>query len=132
MKENVNTHLNMDNDMQFYRYEAHEYAVTDIDGEYVSSPFPNPRITLYSYNLHKETPKGYWIGYGHSDNGLQSHSKWVSKTAKKRYAYPSKKEAMTNYIKRTERRIEILKRQLDVSEIALRNTKRMEKNDLKL
>ena len=106
--------------IEFYRYEAHEYSVMDYDGEYVSPPFPNPRLVLYSYNLHKETPKGYWIGYGHPDNGLQNDSKWVSKTAKKRYAYPSREEALTNYIKRTERRVNILKRQIDCCKITLK------------
>lgn len=123
--------------MQFYRYEAVVYAELDIFGnrddpseEYGSSRFPNPSIVLYIYNLHKETPKGYWIGYGYPDNGLQNHSRWVSKTAKKRYAYPSKEEAITNYIKRTERRVKILKSQLRISEIALMNAKAKQKIEL--
>ena len=132
MKKNVNTHLNTDKDMKFYRYEAHEFAQLDYDGEYISSIFLNPKLSLHTYNLHKETPKGYWIGYGHQDNGLQSHSRWVSKTAKKRYAYPSIEEAMTNYIKRTERRVKILERQLDICKISLRLAKAQNliKNDL--
>ena len=111
--------------MQFYRYEAVVYAELGIE-EYGSSRYPNPSIVLYTYNLHKETPKGYWIGYGYP-NSLQSHSTWVSKTAKKRYAYPSKEEAITNYIKRTERRVKILKSQLRISEIALINAKAKQK-----
>ena len=111
--------------MEFYRYEAHEYANLDMDGEYMKPDFPNPRLTLYTYNLHKETPKGYWIGYGHR---LQDHSRWVSKTAKKRYAYPTKEEAMTNFIKRTEMRIKILNWQVRVCEIALGFAKHKEKS----
>ena len=107
--------------MEFYRYEAHEYAALDYDGEFTSSLFSNPKLSLYTYNLHKETPKGYWIGYGHPDNGYsQGDSRWVSKTAKKRYAYPTKEEALINFIKRTERRVEILSRQINVCKITLK------------
>ena len=121
------------NSMQFYRYEAKVYAsMSNDDGDYgYSKPFRNkPKMVLTTLNLHKETLKGYWIGYGHPDNGLQSHSRWVSKTAKKRYAYPTKEEAMTSYIKRTERRIGILKAHLEDAEYGLSAAKAMEKNNL--
>lgn len=97
-------------DMEFYRYEAHETSSVDQFGDVVSKIVPNPSLTLYTYNLYKETPKGYWIGYGYltPDTSLRSDSRWVSKTAKKRYAYPTKEEALHNYIKRTEKRVKIL------------------------
>ena len=50
--------------MKFYRYEIVEYAEHDIDGELVSPLIPNPKLELREYDLFKETPKGYWIGYG--------------------------------------------------------------------
>ena len=105
--------------MKFYRYEAHEYAQHDIGGEFISPIYSNPKLELREFVLKKETPKGYWIGYKY----WNFWKKWVSKTARKRYAYPTKEEAMTNYIKRTERRIVILKKQLEVSEIALSKAK---------
>jgi len=114
-------------DMKFYRYEAVVYAELDRDGEFCSPSIRIPKIELTTLNLHKETPKGYWIGYGHPDNGLQSHSRWVSKTAKKRYAYPTKEEALFNYIKRTEKRIKILKGQLKECEYGLMNANAMNK-----
>jgi hypothetical protein len=103
----------------FYRYTSYETASMGIDGEYTSSPFPNPRLRVEEYNLHKETPKGYWIGYGKLDE-LHSPSRWVSKDGKKRFAYPTKEEALTNFIKRNERRVKILKRQVMSCEIAIR------------
>lgn len=110
----------------FYRYEAVTYAVIGIDGELESSVIPNPRIELRIFNLHKETSKGYWIGHGlHCPDNLRANSRWVSKTAKKRYAYPTKEEAMNNYIKRTESRIKILNKQLLLCEIALRKAKKI-------
>ncbi len=104
--------------MKFYRYEAVSYS-----GQFL----PKIRIELRELNLHKETPKGYWIGYGFVEEGfLRSHSKWVSKTGLKRYAYPTKEEAMTNYLKRTEKRIAILKRQLDDTKEAYIVAQKME------
>lgn len=108
----------METPKNFYRYKIVQYASLGIDGEYHSPPFPNPSLELEEYNLHKETPKGYWIGYGTLD-GYHSKSFWVSKTAKKRYAYPTKDEALTNFIKRNERRVNILKRQVMTCEIAI-------------
>lgn len=81
----------------------------DIDGDYESPKFPNPKVQLRTYNLFKETPKGYWIGYGSLNEGkLRSQGHWISKTSKKRFAYPTKKEALENFIKRNERQIKIL------------------------
>jgi hypothetical protein len=112
--------------MKFYRYEAVEYASTDMNGEYVSPLYPNPKLEVRDYDLIKETPKGYWIGimndYGHQ---IGSWQKWVSKTSRKKYAYPTKKEALNNYIIRTERRIKILDWQVRACNSAL-NTARFE------
>lgn len=103
--------------MIFYRYEAREYADIDRDGEFVSPTIPNPKLELSKYRLIHETSKGYWIGLEgfHSD----VWKKWVSKTSRKRFAYPSKEEALAAYIKRTEKRVKILKRQIWSSEISL-------------
>lgn len=102
--------------MKFYRYEIQEtssmmgFAITD--------------LKLITFNLHRETPKGYWIGHGQIMEGyLRSTSKWVSKTGRKRYAYPTKEQAMHNFMKRTEKRKEILKSQLEMVEDGLRKAK---------
>jgi len=110
----------------FYRYEAVIYAVHDHDGELVSPSIRNPKIELRRYHLIKETPKGYWIGsFLNSWDSQPYWKKWVSKTTKKRYAYPTKAEALQNYIKRTEKRIGILKSQLEECEYGVQNAKAM-------
>lgn len=114
---------------KFYRYETVEYAVLDMDGDFTRPNIPNPKLELIVYNLFKETPKGYWIGYG-SPNGLLSGKRWVSKISKKRYAYPSEEEALTNFIKRTERRIEILSRQKMSCELSLYDAKQILKKQV--
>lgn len=116
-------------DIVFYRYEAHETSSVDQFGDVIPKLVPNPKLTLYTYNLHKETPKGYWIGYGlHCPDNLRSNSIWVSKTAKKRYAYPTKEEALNNYIKRTEIRLKILNWNAWKCEIALKLAMETQKN----
>lgn len=91
--------------MKFYRYEK------DIFQERVIGD--NPRLRCNEYDLHKETEKGYWIGYGVLGEGkIRSQSKWISKESNKRFAYPTKEEALENYYKRTSWRIKFLKQQL--------------------
>ena len=87
--------------MKFYRYEI-ESKVSFLGFTSRIS------LALREYNLHKETNKGWWIGYGSpSDGSLRSSSWWVSKTAKKRYAYPTKEEAITNLKHRLRWRLKI-------------------------
>jgi hypothetical protein len=100
----------MDKPKEFYRYEAVRYASCEYES-YL-------KVELITYNLHKETPKGYWIGAswvtypkGHKLN-YRSHLRWVSKDSKKRHAYPTKEEALTGFIARTKRRANILTSQL--------------------
>lgn len=104
--------------MTFYRYDVIEYAAHDIDGELTTPNFPNPTIILRTFELVKETPKGYWICHGFLDK-LHGDKKWVSKTSRKRYAYPTKEQALINLRKRTERKIKILDRQLRFAKITL-------------
>jgi hypothetical protein len=102
--------------MEFYRYDWCTYATLDIDGEFKVPKLALPSLVKHTYVLIKETPKGYWIGY-------YKHSKpicWVSKTSRKRYAYPTIPEALTGFIKRTERRASILKHTLDKCNAAIR------------
>jgi hypothetical protein len=103
---------------EVYRYEAVSYAVTDHTDHVIASL---PKLELRTYNVWKETPKGYWVGYGSPSGGsLRGSARWVSKTAKKRYAYPTTEEALQSFIKRYERRVEILRKQLDDSTASLK------------
>jgi hypothetical protein len=106
--------------MKFYRYEAIQYAEHDIDGELVSPKIPNPTIELREYDILKETLKGYWIGHKEFP---ELSKRWVSKTSKKKFAYPTKDEALINFIKRTEKRIKILEHQIIFSKIVLQKIK---------
>ena len=101
--------------MEFYRYE-----------EYYSGDFYTVKVRLITLNLHKETPQGYWIGWGrYAPDYLRGNSRWVSKTGRKRYAYPTKEEAMTSFLARKEKQVKILKAQLRKAEGALHEGKKM-------
>ncbi len=110
----------------FYRYEAVHYSSMDSDGEYAPSAMPDINVVLSTYSLWKETPKGYWIGYGSlSGAGLRSAGRWVSKDSRKKFAYKTKEEALIGFIKRSERRVKILENQLYSCKSALNIAKTM-------
>jgi hypothetical protein len=90
--------------MNLYRYE-------DIVTGYIGS-FPIIKVRLSEYYVTKETPKGYHIF-------SFPFRTWVSKTAKKRFAYPTKEEALMSFKLRKTRQISILKTHLDQAEQAL-------------
>ena len=67
--------------MKFYRY--HDYHSDR-----------KCTVHLEAFELIKETKCGYWI------KAFIGKKRWVSKTSKKRYAYPTKKEAAYNFLRR--------------------------------
>lgn len=95
--------------MIFYRYE---YPIFLCDGVFLSK-----------FILVRETPKGYWIRsvYG-------STEKWVSKTGKKRYAYPTKEEALNYFIKKTELVVSIMENRLEFFKKSIEEAKCLEAN----
>lgn len=74
------------------------------------------RIHLATLWLHSETPKGYWLS--NYQFGREKHV-WVSKTARKRHAYPTVEEAMTSFKARKARQVQFLTHQLEGAKRAL-------------
>lgn len=76
-----------------------------------------PILKLNTYNVFKETPKGYWF------NDLFAYKRkfkrWVSKTAKERFAYPTQEEALFAFKKRKLSEISILQSRLSFAKKAL-------------
>lgn len=111
---------------EFYRFYIRDnqvaHSISD-DYEYKSTLrnfySPNPKIILQTFTLVRETPKGYWIKPPvlHVDAGKGAI--WVSKTSRKRYAYPTKEEALSNLVIRTARRLNILQMQASLCQEAL-------------
>jgi len=82
--------------MKFYRYADEQNSA-------------GVQVTVEEYELIRETRKGYWIVSkyvaAYSKDVQNKYKRWVSKTTRKRYAYPSRLEAINNYIRRKERQI---------------------------
>lgn len=97
--------------MNFYRYELR----TTISFE---DTFSTHNLILEKYTLIKETEKGYWICYG-SPIFFHGRGKWIPKESKKRFAYPTKEEALKSYIARTKRRINYLTSDLETARLGL-------------
>lgn len=102
-------------DKVLYRYEGEQ------DSHWMS--FATYKIVLKTLQIIKETPKGYWI---------RDHvywKKWVSKDGRKRYAYPTKAEALVNFKLRKEKQRKILKARLDEVEQLLRQIDKVDTNE---
>ncbi len=89
--------------MDFYRYEDGRFNERDI-----------PVVRLVKLELVRETPHGYWI----QESWMEP--RWVSKTARKRYAYPSQEQALHSYIARKTRQAKLLWSQVRSTEARLK------------
>lgn len=98
--------------MYLYRYERGSI-------ENMGKIHHSAKVFLVEIQVIGETEKSYLL------NEYAGHKKHISKTAKKRYAYPTKEEAMDNFIRRTQRCIFLLKTRLSRSENYLYAAKEM-------
>ncbi len=82
------------------------------------------------YTVVGETPCGYYI----EDPYSAREKRWVSKTTRKRWAYPTKEEAWVSYVSRKKRQVLILTGQLDTAKYRLAKTEKegMPAKDFKL
>lgn len=91
--------------MEFYRYE-------DFNSW-------NHFYVLRVLYLVKETPKGWWISdekdylLKAEKEALVIKKRWISKTSRKRFAYPTREEALNSYKARKKRQIIILKNKIE-------------------
>lgn len=82
--------------MKLYRYEINCLGDTMVPANY---------IDLKEYDVIGETPKGYYI----NKYSFVHKKTWVSKTGKKRFAYPTKEEAMNYFMHRCMTIIRVMK-----------------------
>jgi hypothetical protein len=123
---------------KFYRYKIENYALMSTSDDYYSRPsysIPNSTLVLEEYNLYKETPKGYWIHRGMwGVHKIRSDCKWIPKDSKRRFAYPTKKEALNSFIIRQKYKIKILSYQVENSKsgilLAEREIVKLERSDV--
>jgi hypothetical protein len=98
---------------RWYRYEIVRYSngVDEFD-----DPLPGHSVTveLRGFMVLRHTTKGVWIKTGAGDE------RFVLKNARKRFACPTKQEALDSFIARQRRMISILEAQVKDSRIGIR------------
>lgn len=108
----INNKDNIDNETQevtkLYRYDTRRYGTLDPDTDICTSS--NTKLELQEFTINRYTPGGYWVLNGY---------RWISKHGKKRYAYPTKKEALTSFKARKNRQIQLLTAQLEEAKAGL-------------
>lgn len=108
------------NEEYWYRYLAFRESVGIFDNEWSESCGYDIRLSCFEYRVIKHTPKGVWLLKPYC-----AGKRFVLKDAKKRFAHPTKREALVSYIARQKRRILILNSQIKDSEMGLRVAGRM-------
>jgi hypothetical protein len=103
----------------WYRYRSFRES-TGLDEWSEKSSGYCIRLGCFEYRVIKHTPKGVWL-----QEPYCSGRKFVLKDARKRFACPTKREALLSYIARQKRRLLILKGQTEDSEMGLRVADRM-------
>lgn len=95
---------------RFYRF--HKENCYSVHGEFEEvMEYTKAVVKCEEYRLDRVTPKGYWIkALRWSSNGKQKV--WISKTGKKRHAYPTRKEALESFLIRARHRKNHLTAQL--------------------
>lgn len=95
----------------------------------------NSDVILEQFKLLKETPAGYWIIPEYQDpveamvNFRDAwYRKWISKTSRKRFAYPTKEEALVSFKMRKQKQIPILEAQLECAKETLKIAEIMDVN----
>ena len=105
-----------------YWYRYHDYRVAEYiydDDSFTSS---KTKVVLQEVPVNHYTPKGVWLDWG--------GPKFVLKDARKRFACPTKEEAMVSFMARKKRQRGILKAQLVHVEDAIEIAKEMSNEDV--
>ena len=101
---------------RWYRYEIVRYS-NGVDEYGDSLPGYSVAVEVRDFMGLRHTPKGVWIKTW-AVNGR--NERFVLKDARKRYACPTKEEALDSFIARQRRRISILETQAKDSKTGMR------------
>jgi hypothetical protein len=104
----------------WYRYEDTRHAHID---EYGDAGETYVKLYLRSYKVSKVTPKGVWLSY-FSVGGI---FRFVLLDARKRFAHPTKEEALESFKARKAAQMRILEKQLEHVRSAVWQVERAER-----
>lgn len=119
---------------EFYRFIYHRlgYVCIDMNDDSYYHYSGEVEIEVENWYLHSETAKGYWIGYKFNHDQSVTKTRWISKTSRKRFAYPTLAEAWINLKKRTQMRLKICKAVVEEAQEVLRVIEEVEKEKAKI
>jgi hypothetical protein len=100
----------------WFRVEDRRFASLD---EFEDALPGRVYVELYEYEVISHTPKGVWV------YDYYGHPKFVLRAARKRWACPTKEEAIQSFLARKERQIKILRNQLSQATTAIQLAKQM-------
>lgn len=109
----------------WYRYEQREYAAAPFDecGRWPGTT----RVVLLEFFVVRHTAKGAWVARKDAFGNLSyDGERFVLTTAHKRYAWPTKAEAMTSFVARKRRQIAIYEARIIRAKLALDIASRVE------
>ena len=110
----------------WYRYRDTLYASTTVSEWGDALPGRTwVKLELDTYQVTSHTPEGVWLDIPFSGR------RWVSLTTRRRYAHPTKAEALEAFIHRKQRQIDILSSRLAQAKHASQLSE-AEKNRLQL
>lgn len=98
--------------MKLYRYEDVQYAGSLDEYDNIIPGSGTLRIHLREYLVLRETPKGVWINH-------HGKEKFVLNRSKKRFAHPTKEEALKSFKRRKKSQLLHLEHQLARAKKAL-------------
>ena len=95
-------------------FTQHEPDLTD---KKILYRYHNYRDTAFveKFYVVRETPCGYWI---RSVDEWDEKERWVSNSTRKRFAYPTEKEALKGFIARKKRQLEFLESNIRCAKLA--------------
>lgn len=91
----------MSENQKLYRVEGRSYA--SFSDEYTNRLTSRESLELMEYLVVRETPKGFWI-----QRHPESRLRWLSKTAKRRFASQTVDGAHQDFVARKKRQQSIL------------------------
>jgi hypothetical protein len=110
-------------DTYWYRYDDIQYA-SPLD-EYERVGIGEIKVHLQEYRVVKETPKGVWLQQQSSFSKFgDSDRRFVLKDARKRFACPTKEQAMESFEARKKAQIRIYTARIKRAEKALLDLER--------
>ena len=101
------------------RYDARYYAGCGVSEFGLEMPYTSgPHLQLTEYEVERRTPKGVWL------KGLLFR-RWVPLVARRRFAHPTKQQALESFCARRAAQQRILHKQLKRAQTEMRAAQRL-------